>query len=228
MVKKGSAASLNEARVTTPAPERRCIATAETRPQAELLRFVVGPEGQIVPDVAGKLPGRGLWLTPTREALALAIKKNAFARAAKAPVTVPDGLAELIERLLVARAIEGLALARRSGAVVCGFQKVENALRQAPPAALFEASDGAADGRSKLLGQAKRWQKEQKQPIPVIGSLNSVELGLAFGRGSVIHAALEKSGIAPRILSDFTRLNGFRPGMPSEWENGASQGARAS
>ncbi|TNE59380.1 MAG: RNA-binding protein, partial [Alphaproteobacteria bacterium] len=205
MVKKGSAASLTEARVETRVPERRCIATAQTRPQAELLRFVVGPEGQIVPDVAGKLPGRGLWLTSSREALALAVKKKAFARSAKAPVTVPDGLEELLERLLVARAIEGLALARRAGVIVCGFQKVENILRHAPPAALFEASDGAADGRSKLLALANRWQKEQKQPIPVLGCLNSVELGLAFGRGSVIHAALEKSGIAPRILSDFTR-----------------------
>ncbi|TNE41412.1 MAG: RNA-binding protein [Alphaproteobacteria bacterium] len=224
MVKKGSAVSLAEERVETRVPERRCIATAQTRPQAELLRFVVGPENQIVPDVTGKLPGRGLWLTPTREALALALKKKAFARAAKAQVAVPDGLEDLIERLLVARAIEGLALARRAGAIVCGFQKVENALRQAPPAALFEASDGAADGRSKLLALAKRWQKEQKQPIPVLGCLNSEELGLAFGRGSVIHAALEKSGIAPRILSDFTRLGGFRPMTPEAWGGEGAQG----
>lgn len=201
--------------------ERKCIASGQSRPRAALLRFVVGPKGTLVPDIENKLPGRGLWVTSTRAALETALSKKAFLRAAKEPVSVPSGIVELVERLLLSRAIEGLALSRRAGRVVAGFGKVENLVRNQPPAALFEASDGAEDGRRKLLGLAKAWQNDKKGPIPVIGSLDSRELGLAFGRGSVIHAALENSGFTARILADFRRLDGFRPWAPPIWNEAA-------
>jgi predicted RNA-binding protein YlxR (DUF448 family) len=205
-------------RETGAAAERKCIASGELKPRGELIRFVVGPEGSLVPDVEGKLPGRGLWLTSSRAGLEKAIAKKAFARAAKAAVEIPAGLVDLVERLLVERAIQALALSRRSGAIVSGFGKVEAMLRAKAPIALFEAQDDAADGRRKLLGLAKAWQNDKKRPISVIGSLNSDELGLAFGRGSVIHAALEKSGVADRVMTDFRRLDGFRSWTPKSWD----------
>jgi len=198
-------------------PERKCISSGEIKPQSELIRFVVGPENVLCPDLSGKLPGRGIWVTVTRTALEQAKTKGLFSRAAKSQITVPDDLIDLVERLLVARVIEGLSLARRSGAVTAGFTKVEVMLRQVRPLALLEAKDGASDGRRKLLGLAKAWQNDPEGEIPVVSCLDSSELGLAFGRGSVIHAALERSGIGARVMQDLQRLGGFRDWTPQEW-----------
>jgi predicted RNA-binding protein YlxR (DUF448 family) len=217
-----SQAKQKSPRETKASAERKCIASGEIKPRGELVRFVVGPDDSLVPDIEGKLPGRGLWLTSSRAALEKAIEKKLFARvankSAKGTVEIPTGLVELVERLLVERAIQALALSRRSGAIVSGFGKVEAMLRAKAPIALFEAQDGAADGRRKLLGLAKAWQNDKKRPISVIGSLKSDELGLAFGRGSVIHAALENSGVADRVLTDFRRLDGFRSWTPKSWD----------
>ncbi len=198
-------------------PERKCISSGEIKPPSELVRFVVGPQNMLCPDLARKLPGRGIWVSVDRAALERAVAKGLFARAAKCQLTVPDNLVDLVERLLVARVIEGLSLARRSGAVIAGFTRVEAMLRQARPLALLEAKDGALDGRRKLLGLAKAWQKDPEGEIPVVSCLDSAELGLAFGRGSVIHAALERSGIGARVMQDLQRLGGFRDWIPQEW-----------
>jgi predicted RNA-binding protein YlxR (DUF448 family) len=200
-----------------PSPERKCISSGDVKPQSELVRFVVDPQGTLCPDLAGKLPGRGIWISANRANLERAQSKGLFARAAKCQLAVPPDLSGLVERLLVARAIEGLSLARRSGAVIAGFTKVEAMLRQMPPLALLEASDGAQDGRRKLIGLAKAWQKRADGEIPVVACLDSSELGLAFGRGSVIHAALERSGMGVRVMQDLRRLGGFRDWQPQSW-----------
>jgi predicted RNA-binding protein YlxR (DUF448 family) len=170
----------------------------------------VGPNNVLCPDLSKELPGRGLWVSASRADLDHTISKGLFARAAKAQVTVPENLSDLVERLLADRVIASLSLARRSGAVTAGFTKVEALLRQKRPLALLEASDGAQDGRRKLLGLAKAWKNDPAGEIPVVFSLDSAELGLAFGRGSVIHAALEHSGIGTRVMQDVQRLDGFR------------------
>lgn len=182
-------------------PERRCIVTGETGPKAGLVRFVVGPEGQVVPDVLGKLPGRGIWVTAGRAELETAARKNLFSRAAKQPVTVPEGLAEMVERLLVRRVTDLVALTRKSGDAVAGFEKVKDWLAQGRAKVLLQASDGSVRGKSKL------WTPEGGR---FFGCLTSDELGLAFGRQSVIHAALAAGGLTERVIEDAARLAGVR------------------
>jgi uncharacterized protein len=172
------------------------------QPKAGLLRFVVGPEGRIVPDIAGKLPGRGLWLTARRDIVAAAVTKRLFARAARQPVIVDDDLAERVEALLAERCCDQIGLARRAGQAVMGFAKVEAALAQGKAAVLLAAADGAADGRMKLRALAPG--------LPLVEQLSGAELGAAFGREYVVHAALAPGRIAQALIAGAARLAGFR------------------
>jgi hypothetical protein len=187
--------------------ERRCIVAGEIMPDNRLVRFVLAPDGQVVPDVAAKLPGRGLWVTASRAAIVEAVEKKLFARAAKAPASASPDLAERAEKALVARMIGDLGLARRSGALVLGFDNVLRALESPKaPRLLIDASDGAADGKRKLYNAAHaRGVKPQ-----LITCLSSAELGLALGRENVIHAAVQPGGLAERLTFDAERLEGLR------------------
>ena len=187
--------------------ERRDIVSGEVLPESRLLRFVAAPDGTVVPDVAAKLPGRGLWVAATRAAIALAVEKKLFARAAKANVVATADLPARAEAALVARMVGDLGLARRSGALVLGFDNVLRALEgPRPPKVLIEAFDGSADGKRKLYAAAHRLELE----CAVIESLTSAELGLALGRENVIHAAVQPGGLAERLTLDAQRLNGLR------------------
>lgn len=185
-------------------PERRCIATGERGPTAPLIRFVLGPDGRPVPDLAERLPGRGFWLGATRAAAETAVKRRAFARAARAPVETPADLPDLLEGLLARRLGEAISLARKAGLAVTGFEKVKARLKKGPVGALIEARDGSEQGRAKLRPLAGG--------APVIDGLDGAELGLAFGRDFVIHAALDAGGATDRVLREARRLSGFRPG----------------
>ena len=192
--------------------ERRCIVSGEITPDNRLVRFVAGPGGEVVPDVAAKLPGRGLWVTASRAAVIQAVEKKLFARAAKAQVTADAGLAERAEKALVARMLGDLGLARRSGALVLGFDNVLRALDgPRPPLLMVEASDGSGDGKRKLYNAAHaRGMKPQ-----LVECLTSAELGLALGRENVIHAAVQPGGLAERLIFDAERLRGFRMAGPA-------------
>jgi predicted RNA-binding protein YlxR (DUF448 family) len=187
---------------------RRCIVSGEVMPDSHLIRFVAAPDGEVVPDVAAKLPGRGLWVTATRKAVTKAVEKKLFARAAKANVTATADLAERTEKALVTRMLGDLGIARRSGALVLGFDNVLRALDSPRPASvLIEAIDGSKDGKRKLYNAAHaRGMKPQ-----VLECLTSAELGLALGRENVIHAAVQPGGLAERLTFDAERLKGFRP-----------------
>ncbi|MBU6298337.1 MAG: RNA-binding protein [Alphaproteobacteria bacterium] len=187
--------------------ERRCIATGEVRPEEKLIRFVVGPEGDVVPDIAAKLPGRGLWVTADAAVLARAVAKNAFAKAAQASVRAAPGLVALVERLLVQHMQSDLGLARRAGLLVLGFDNVLRGLgEKVAPRALVEASEGAEDGRRKLASAAAA----RGLRIETIDCLSSTELSLALGRENVIHAAVKPGPLAERLIFDSARLVGFR------------------
>ena len=189
------------------ARERRDIVSGEVMPENRLLRFVADPDGQVVPDVAAKLPGRGLWVEASKAAIGKAVEKKLFSRAAKAQVTADASLAARAEKALITRMLGDLGIARRSGMLMLGF---DNVLRQLqgpkPPKALIEAFDGAADGKRKLYGAAHRLELN----CVVIETLASAELGLALGRENVIHAAVQPGGLADRLLFDAERLSGFR------------------
>jgi predicted RNA-binding protein YlxR (DUF448 family) len=185
----------------TDQPERRCIVTGETGGKAGLVRFVVGPEGQVVPDILNRLPGRGMYVTAGRAELEQAARKNPFSRAAKRPVTVPEGLVDEVERQLVRRVTDLVSLARKAGAAIAGFEKVKDWLAAGQAKVLMQASDGSVRGKSKL------WTPEGGR---FFGCLTSDELGLAFGRESVIHAALSAGGLTERVIEDAARLAGLR------------------
>ena len=166
-----------------------------------MIRFVVGPDNQIVPDLLGKLPGRGIWVTADRAALEKAAAKNLFARAAKQPVQVPDGLADFVEAQLALRVTNLISLARKGGGAVCGYEKVKDWLQKEEASVLIQASDGSERGKSKL---------STPYGGDFIGWLTADELGRAFGRQTVIHAALGDGGLPQRVVEEAARLKGLR------------------
>jgi predicted RNA-binding protein YlxR (DUF448 family)/ribosomal protein L30E len=189
--------------------ERRDLVSGAVMPEARLIRFAFAPDGTVVPDVAAKLPGRGGWVEASARSIAVAVEKKLFARAAKQNVIAGSDLVARVEAALVARMVGDIGIARRSGALVLGF---DNVLRQLegpkPPKALIEALDGSKDGKRKLYAAAHRLELN----CVVIETLTSAELGLALGRENVIHAAVQPGGLADRLIFDAERLSGFRAG----------------
>ncbi len=182
-------------------PERKCIATGEIAPKRGFLRFVVAPDGQVAFDLLEKLPGRGMWVSADKVALELAAKKNLFSRAAKQPVQVPEDLVARVDAMLVRRVVDLIALSRKGGHAVAGFEKVKSWLANESVGVLLQASDGSERGKTKL------WTPEGAR---YFGILTSQELGLAFGRQSVIHGALATGGLSPRVIEGALRLQGLR------------------
>ena len=182
-------------------PERKCIATGEAQPKNGLIRFVVSPDGQVVPDILGKLPGRGLYVAADRGAIELAVRKKLFSRAAKAQVAVPEGLVDEVEKQLVRRVIDLISLQRKSGKAVAGYEKVKGWLQSEEAEVLIQASDGSGRGKSKL---------STPHYGHYIGWLTADELGLAFGRQTVIHGALASGGLTLRVVEEAQRLKGVR------------------
>jgi predicted RNA-binding protein YlxR (DUF448 family) len=187
--------------------ERRDIVSGEILPEENLVRFAVSPDGEIVPDLGAVLPGRGIWVRADAASIATAVKKNLFARAAKAQVKVAPDLATRVEQILVNRMKADLGLALRAGALHLGFDQVAGALKSdAPPVLVVSARDGSADGKRKIFaaGHARGLK------IEAVDCLTSTELSLALGRENVIHAALKSGRLQERLSFDAKRLNGFR------------------
>lgn len=185
-------------------PLRRCIVTRETLPKEAMLRFVLSPDGVVVPDVAGRLPGRGMWLKSAPGLLEQAMKKGAFARAAKAQVKVPPELAVQAASLLRARLADSLGMARRAGQAVSGFQKVREALVAGRVALLLEAANGSPAERARLMGS--------HAPVVVL-ALDADVLGRVFGREIAAHVAVLPGRLAKAIAADAQRLEAL--GIPA-------------
>lgn len=194
-------------------PERQCAVTRERLPKEGMLRFVLSPDNVVTPDIAVRLPGRGVWVTAERRHVDTAAAKGAFARGFKSAVTVPEGLSDFSERLLLKRCVELLGLARKAGQAVQGHDQVRDALRGKAPAFLLEASDGAEDGRKKVYFLAKAIYSEVK----VAGALSAQELGMAFGRDRVIHGLVRRGAIAKNWEIAYRRLTGFRLAPELDW-----------
>lgn len=193
--------------------ERKDLVTGQVMDEACLIRFVPGPDGEVVPDLGRKLPGRGLWVEASRQAVDAASKKGLFARAAKAAVKAPADLSDRIEVLLMRRCLDQLGLARREGVLISGFEKCHQALKSGRAAWLIEASDGSEDGRTKLLGAVQK----SESGVQVCGVFASSDLGLALGLENAIHHVLPVGRRAERWAFEARRLAGFRPLLPSEW-----------
>ena len=193
--------------------ERRDIVTGAVMAEDGLVRFVAGPDGVVVPDIARKLPGRGLWVAADRASVELAARKNAFSRAAKTKLSAPADLADQVERLIRQRILLGLGLARRAGSLTWGFEKVSSAIASGKTAWLIEAADGSADGRRKLWAAARR----QERPPKRLATFTADELSLALGLGNVIHVAFLAGRGAERWTVDVERLSRFSPLLPESW-----------
>ncbi len=188
--------------------ERTCVVTRQVRDPDELIRFVLGPENVVVPDIKRKLPGRGVWVSLSRKILAQAVKKQVFARALKEKAVASADLPDLVERLLRRDALQALSIANKAGLVITGFAKVEAAIGSGAVCALIHASDGAADGKRKL-GQALR-RKFGQESRPEVGDFDVDELDAALGRGNVVHAALGIGPAAKVFLASSRRFAVYR------------------
>jgi uncharacterized protein len=188
-------------------PERKCIATGESQPKAGLIRFCLDPEGVVVPDILGRLPGRGIYVSADRALIDKAAKKGLFARAARKPVKAPEGLADLVEKLIAQRVVELLSMARKAGEAVTGYEKVKDWLVKGTAVTLIQASDGSERGKTKLHAP------DGKDGF--IGVLTAREIGLAFGRERAIHAALAAGGLRTRVVEEAAKLAGLRGLLPT-------------
>jgi predicted RNA-binding protein YlxR (DUF448 family) len=196
------------------APERLCIATRRVRPVDELIRFVVDPEGRVVADVKRRLPGRGVWVTATREAVGLAVSRRAFGRSFKREVGVAPDLAEETDRLLGKAALDALAIAHKAGLVTAGFAKTEAALRTGRVAGLVHAADARPDGVRKLQTAARSHAADGVPGPMTINMFTSQQLDLALGRSNVVHAALLAGPASAGFLARCRSLARFRGGDP--------------
>jgi uncharacterized protein len=194
--------------------ERLCVATRTVRPVAELIRFVVGPDGAVVPDLKRKLPGRGVWVTATRAATDEAVRRGAFARSFKAKVQVAPDLAAQVEDLLVRSCLAALAMAHKSGRVAIGFAKTEAALADKQVLAAIHASDAAADGVRKLTAAVRHRAEAGLGETPTIAAFTSVQLDLALGRSNVVHAALLAGPAGEGFITRCQSLERFRAADP--------------
>jgi predicted RNA-binding protein YlxR (DUF448 family) len=191
---------------------RRCAATYETLPEARLMRFVADRDGVIFPDPAARAPGRGVWVTATRDAVDLAVKKNAFSRGLKRETKVQQGLSDMVASALRQRCLDIISLAKKAGGVIIGNDQVASFLRSQRPAWRIEASDGSPDGRSKLNGLSLVWGG-----VPTAGCFTGAEIGMALGRDVVIHALLTPCRLADSWTTDIRRLGGFIALVPDDW-----------
>ncbi|GLR84181.1 RNA-binding protein [Bradyrhizobium iriomotense] len=191
---------------------RMCVVSRKVRPIDELIRFVVSPQGDIVPDLKRKLPGRGMWISASRQTVAEAVRRHHFSKAFKRNLRVPTTLPSDTETLLVRSVTEALAIAAKAGQVLAGFGKVETALKEGTVAVLIHASDGAQDGIRKLdaLARQNERNRDEKPQIPVVTALKSAELDLALGRSNVIHAALLAGPASRTFLSRSQMLVRYR------------------
>jgi uncharacterized protein len=202
--------------------ERLCVVSRQVKPVTEMIRFVVAPQGEVVPDLKRKLPGRGIWVTAARADLAEAVRRGAFARGFGRPVKIPDGFVEATERLLERSALDALAIAGKGRQAVTGFSKVETALVRGQVVAVLHAADAAADGVRKVEALRKQSESEGRQ-IAVITLFTSGQLDLALGRPNVIHAALLAGPATETFIARSTRLDRFRAGVPEQRVNRITQ-----
>jgi uncharacterized protein len=201
-------------RTIAPGTTRLCVATRVVKPIEEMIRFVRGPEGGVVPDLKRKLPGRGVWVTAQRVVLAQAINRGAFRHGFKSEVAVSENLLTLVEHLLERSVLDALAIARKAGDVVTGFAAVADAIETKAVIGLLHARDAAVEGRRKLASVLQRRDTRGAKGIVTIAAFTSAQLDLALGRSNVVHAALLAGRTSDTVIARWRVLDRFRMGEP--------------
>ncbi|AQT46431.1 hypothetical protein BBC0122_002940 [Bartonella choladocola] len=192
--------------------DRTCILTRKSGEAQELIRFVAGPDGHLVPDIKANLPGRGAWISASRSVLEEAIRRKAFTHSLKADIIVDQGIADLVDKLLVKAALGRLALARKAGAVVTGATKVEQAIRAGEACLVLHSKEAAFDGKRKIEQAIYSVRRPDRQDIPVVTLFDSDEMGVAFGDNPVVHAALLNIKLAQGFIKTVQKLVAYRDG----------------
>lgn len=187
-------------------PLRRCLVRRESFARETMLRFVVGPDRQVVFDVSATLPGRGLWLSASGDVLETALQRGVFARAAKSQVVTPPDLRTRVETMLRQRVFDLTGLARRSGAAISGFEKARDWLAVGKAGLVMQAMDGSPEERARFLGS---------RDIPVAAVLTAHELGRIFGREQTVHVVIAPGKLALKIQNEVLRLAGVAGGILS-------------
>jgi uncharacterized protein len=196
--------------------ERTCIVCREPKDEAELIRFVLSPDDRVVPDLRRRLPGRGVWVSLSRDAVAEACRRKLFARSLRARCTAEADLPEQVEKMLERDALALLSLANKAGLVVQGFGKVAEAIAGGRVRLLLAAADGAPDGRGKLAGRFKA----SSECSELAECFDSEQLGLALGRVNVIHAAVAAGPLAEKLAVAVRRLETYRGSWRTEVTKG--------
>ena len=190
--------------------ERMCIVAREVKPVSEMVRFVIGPDRDVVPDLKRRLPGRGVWVTATRAAVAEAVKRRAFGRGFKTDVRAAPDLPDVVERLLERSALDALSMVHKAGRAVLGFAQVERALANEPVIALLHAADAGREGVRKLAAASRNRLAEKDNELAVVDRFTAPQLDLAFGRPNVVHAALLAGSASDGFLARYRNLERFR------------------
>jgi uncharacterized protein len=194
-------------------PSRLCVVSRQTYPISRLIRFVASPDGVLTPDTKRKLPGRGVWVEATKDAIELALKRKSFARSLKAPVIIPDDLTGLIERLLTQDALQAFSMANKAGKVVAGQSKVESEIAKSAVIAIIHATDAAQDSIRKLGQAVKRRfgpEYEGSKQFIVISPFQSSQMSLCLGKEHVIHTCLINDAASKRCLEKCQLLMRYR------------------
>ncbi len=214
------AVTVHEAHAAAAPRERLCIATREVRPVGELMRFVIGPDGSVVPDLKRRLPGRGVWITARRHLVEEAVRRRIFGRGFKADVKVSAELADELDRLLERSALNALSIAHKAGLVILGFAKVEAAVATAPLVALIRARDAGQES-GRRLATALRRCGEHGAEAKIVEVFPSAQLDLALGRLNVVHAALLAGRASETFLARWRFLEYFRADNPGNRDRGS-------
>ncbi len=195
-------------------PLRTCVVTRRQGPVAELIRFVAGPDATIVPDLACKLPGRGVWISLQKSAVETAVKSRAFPRSLKREVTVDPGLADLVDRLLAERALAALSLTNKAGLTLTGFSKIDSSINEGSVWMLLHGLGAGDDGVEKLDRRFKAMSRDLNRPPHIVTTFTIEQMSLALGRSNVVHAALKMGGAAEQFLVQAERLVKYRTETP--------------
>lgn len=189
-------------------PTRQCLVTRQSLPKAEMIRFVLGPDDVVVPDLRTKLPGRGVWVTARHETIKTACDKGLFARGFKQKVGECEGLADLVAEQLEKTCLSALSMSRKAGQIVTGFAKVEASIAQKPLIGLIHAADAAEDGQKKLAQVVRRFYGREEK-IVVIRHFSAEALSTALGLGNVVHAVLLTGSASETFLQQAVKLERF-------------------
>ena len=211
MAKRQNRLALDRTELASAAgPERLCAVTRQSLDPKDLIRFVLSPDGIIVPDLDRRLPGRGVWVGCDRRLVEKAVATHAFSKSLKVKAEAPVDLAERLDDLIVKRVVGTLSLANKAGLAIAGFEKVFAALAKGPVRVVLHGTDAATDGRTKIDRKYKAIQASRGVPAAIVNDLTIAQMSLAIGRGSVVHAALIPGGLSDRFLEEAERHGRYR------------------